>query len=209
MAKTTADAAAPAPPPFLVAFYDPHVQERDDNGRRLVDILNWTDQRLEVVHDYIQVLFPLPERSFANWDAPLIDRATRDAFAARSDLRLNVRRAFERMLAFYGFGIVFDEGNLSNWTVEQAPNFAAAANNWVVRVDHNHLRITRILRSLRVLGLEREATEFYAALLQVGRDCPGRISERSFAFWRRAAERELYLPPDVDENDVGVRWLRE
>ena len=82
-----------------------------------------------------------------------------------------------------------------------AKNSDRAFRNWVVRSDHNHLRITRIIRSLRVLGLEREAKMFFAALKRVNEES-GRIGSTSMMFWTRAAERPLYLAPD-DEKDAG------
>lgn len=77
-------------------------------------------------------------------------------------------------------------------------------------MDHNHLRISRIIRSLRVLGLEKEAQAFYQALENTK---PMRASDRSREFWRRAAERSLNIRPDLevrDEQDdsVGPEFLR-
>ena len=57
----------------LVAFY--RGEAADYQGRTLHDIWNWNDRRLEDRHDYIQVLFPLPEPSQFNARAPLLDDA--------------------------------------------------------------------------------------------------------------------------------------
>lgn len=48
----------------LIGFYRDGAQ--DDCGRTLAKILSWPDDRLEAVHDFIQWMFPLPERSGAN-----------------------------------------------------------------------------------------------------------------------------------------------
>jgi hypothetical protein len=73
----------------------------------------------------------------------------------------------------------------------------------------NHLRITRVIRSLRVLGLEAHAAVFYDAILKVNEDFPNRISSRSMMYWKRAAVRPLFLAPDEDGDDavVGPRFL--
>lgn len=71
-----------------------------------------------------------------------------------------------------------------------------------MRFNHNHLRITRMIRSLRVLGCEEAAEEFYQALLRIGKDFRGLIGERSFVFWERAAKRPLYVAPE-DEREGG------
>lgn len=73
--------------------------------------------------------------------------------------------------------------------------------NWVSSFTHNHLRITRIIRSLRVLGLEAEATAFFEAVEDVYLTT-GRIGGRSFMYWTRAIERPLYLAPE-DARDKG------
>ena len=65
-------------------------------------IQQWPDERLEAVHDFIQWLFPLPEPSPVNPLAPVLDRETVEAFAARPELRENLRVSFLRMLRFYG-----------------------------------------------------------------------------------------------------------
>lgn len=80
--------------------------------------------------------------------------------------------------------------------------FRARGRVWVSRFNHNHLRITRIIRSLRVLGLEDEARLFFEAVEGVYEDT-GKIGQRSLMFWRRAMERPLYLAPE-DEDDEGM-----
>jgi hypothetical protein len=78
-------------------------------------------------------------------------------------------------------------------------------------MSHNHLRITRIIRCLRILGLEKEAQAFYRALKNVCAE--GRISRTSEMYWTRAAKRPLNIPPDMDDEDmderVGKPFLRE
>jgi hypothetical protein len=47
--------------------------EPDHRGRYLHEIQKWPDDQLESVHDYIQWLFPLPERSGFNVSAPVLN----------------------------------------------------------------------------------------------------------------------------------------
>jgi hypothetical protein len=102
------------------------------------------------------------------------------------------------MLAFYGFNSV-----PTGESIEIIPlsDFLRASRHWFTRFDHNHLRITRIIRSLRVLGLEQNASAFFKALENVHVQFPGRLSARSVNYWRRAALRPLHLAPDVDDDD--------
>ncbi|MCJ1408786.1 hypothetical protein MMC19_002862 [Ptychographa xylographoides] len=185
--------------PPLVSFYDPSIASHNAIGRTLSSILAWNDRKLEASHDYIQFLFPLPEGSGFNWAAPVIDRDTFNAFRSRPELRARLKDSFVRMLTFYGFELR-ENGNESE--VIQGPNFPKVARNWVTRFDHNHLRITRIIRSLRILGLESEAHAFYSALSRVYQEYPGHISQKSMMFWTRADARPLYLAPE-DANCEG------
>jgi hypothetical protein len=62
--------------------------------------------------------------------------------------------------------------------------------NWISPGNHNHLRITRILKSLLILGLEEEARAFCECLKDIYRaesakSSPG-ISEVTVSFWQRA-----------------------
>lgn len=78
--------------------------------------------------------------------------------------------------------------------------FIKRAKNWVKGFDHNHLRITRIIRCLRVLGLEEEAEAFFDAIIDVHEDT-GIINAKSINYWKRAMERPLYLAPEDDEDE--------
>jgi hypothetical protein len=159
----------------------------DDRGRFLRDIQEWPDERLESVHDFIQWMFPLLQPSGANPDAPVLDRETIMAFRSRPDLQANLETSFARMLRFYGL----DLHPGPEVKIIRASNFAERSKNWLRPGNHNHLRITRILSSLRLLGREADARAFYDCLVDIYRDeCATgrpRITEPTFEFWRAAA----------------------
>jgi hypothetical protein len=158
--------------------------DTDDEGRTLDEIVGWDDARLEMVHDYIQWLFPLPERSGANPSAPVLDAESIAAIRGDPRMQGRLRAGFERMVAFYGFALERD-------ALAEGPRFASSSRNWLHAGNHNHLRLTRMLRSLRVLGLEREAMMLWDALraLYARESAAGRrtIAAETFAFWKRAA----------------------
>ncbi|KAL8775530.1 MAG: hypothetical protein Q9209_000026 [Squamulea sp. 1 TL-2023] len=204
--------------PFPLRFYSPTSPAPDSHGRTLTSILAWPDSALESSHDYIQNLFPLPERSPINPSAPIIDEQTFTAFRSSPELQAQLQKSLKRMLQFYGLELIDASQNHQTTTTEKdgeskyqvrpAPNFRSASQNWVTRFDHNHLRITRIIRSCRVLGLEDEAAAFFQALMQVVGEKRGVISQKTILFWRRAAERPLYLAPEEDEDQGrGKEWL--
>jgi hypothetical protein len=162
--------------------------EPDDLGRTYDEILLWDDERLELVHDYIQWIFPLPERSGANPWAPVLTQASISAIRSTPEMQQRLRSGYLRMLEFYGF-------QFDGERVFRIPSFAAASRNWLHAGNHNHLRMTRILRSMRTLGLRSEAEPFWEALRQLFETerSKGRrsITDETFAFWKRAATEPI------------------
>lgn len=152
----------------------------DDRGRSLADVQSMTDAQLERVHDYIQWLFPLRERSGANPWAPVLDEATVAAFHARPELRERLHRSFLRMLAFYGL-------SLSEQRVQPNETFDARSSVWLHPGNHNHLRLTRIIRSLRTLGLDAEAQALFSCLRELYEKNATRITPATFRYWEEAA----------------------
>lgn len=144
-------------------------QTPDGEGRFLREILAWPDDRMEAVHDFIQWLFPLLEPSPVNPGAPVLDAATIAEIRARPALQEAVRASAARMRRFY-----------------------QASRHWITPGNHNHLRITRILKCLKLAGLDGEASEFFGWLSTIyaaeqERPFPG-ITPRSFEFWRAAVQ---------------------
>jgi len=156
------------------------------SGWRMDEVLAWSDAELEADHEYIQWLFPLPEKSMANPWAPVLDKPTIASFHNDASLKEALRGSFIRLLAFYGFDFAGD-------AVVPASDFAAKASNWLTPSNHNHLRLTRMMRSLRVLGLETEAQALWQALRVVYAGEAGQmsISERTYKFWTRAATEAM------------------
>ncbi|KAI0429873.1 opioid growth factor receptor conserved domain-containing protein [Xylaria sp. FL1042] len=188
----------------LVNFYDPATKGPDAHGRTLDDILEWSDGRLESQHNYIQTVFPLPEGSGFGHRAPIIDEETMLIFGQSRELRKNLLRTLKRMLAFYGFDAEDKDGHEFQLVITPRRDCEVGFSRWVVRLDHNHLRITRIIRSLRVLGLEGAAKDFYDALIGVYK-ARGAVGSSTIGFWTRALEKPLRYAPDGTE----VAWLEK
>ena len=150
-------------------------------GWRIDEILAWPDSELEDVHDFIQWLFPLPEKSMANPWAPVLDKPTIAAFHNEVKLQDALRASLLRMLEFYGF-------EMKDGAIVPAEDFEERARNWLTPANHNHLRLTRMIRSLRVLGLEEEGIALWEALDAIYATDAGRntVSERTYKFWTRA-----------------------
>jgi hypothetical protein len=161
----------------LLDFYRGH--GADIEGRTLKEILAWDDDSLEEVHDFIQWLFPLPEPSQFNPDAPLLTDNDIINFKGDPQLQANLLKSFDRILGFLGFAL--EDGN-----VVEGENFSDRIPDVWAIPNHNWLRITRVLRSMTLLGLERQAKALYERLsfYYTRRRFP--IPESTFQYWTEA-----------------------
>lgn len=148
----------------------------DGSRRRLADIRRFTDAEMELHHDYIQWLFPLREPSRFSARAPILTAADIAAFRADPELGEQVRTSFARFLQFAGLEYT---GGAVRPVSGDLPLFERANHNW--------LRITRVITSLRLLGLEAEAQAFFTALEWLYESGIG-ITDDTFEYWRDAAE---------------------
>lgn len=136
---------------------------RDGRGRLLDDVLAFTDQELEAHHDYIQWLFPLDTPSAAVPGSPILTPSDIAAISACAQCQVNLRRALERMERFY-----------------------AGNDHWLVPGDHNHLRITRIIRSIRLLVGPKQAEDFFDAIMARVTQSGAPVSHTSQRYWKEA-----------------------
>jgi len=109
----------------------------DAAGRTIEAVLGFGPRPLEHHHDFIQWLFPLPEPSRAVPTAPIVSPGDIETLRSSPAAQFNLARARTHMIWFY-----------------------ETTDHWLKPEDHNHLRITRIIRSLRLLVGDREADGF-------------------------------------------------
>jgi hypothetical protein len=163
----------------LLDFYRGHGV--DAEGRTIARVWGFSDAELEAVHDFIQWLFPLRDRSRFNPDAPLLTDEDVAAFRSDPALREGLRRSFGVFLGFLGLGL---EGG----RVVEAPDYPSKRD--VFRhPNHNWLRITRVLASTRTLGLEEESSAFFGFLEHLRDSGRSGITADTFDYWRDAAGR--------------------
>lgn len=135
----------------------------DARGRTIFEVLAFDDATLERTHDFIQWLFPLAEPSRAVPDAPVLTAEDVQAIRDSAMAQCALAAASDRMEAFY-----------------------RATHDWMMPNDHNHLRITRIIRSLRLLRGDDEADAFRNAILALVEAARAPISARSRGYWSTA-----------------------
>ncbi len=159
--------------PELLAFYGD--EGTNSSGYALEQVLGWDDEDWEMQHDFIQWLFPTDEPSMFNPDTPVLDAASIARFRGDPLQRHRLRRSFDRWLAFCGVvhtddGLTFGNPNPAVWN----------------RQNHHWLRITRVLRSLNLLGLPDEAQAFFSLLTTIR----AKIDPTTWRYWERAARTE-------------------
>ena len=154
----------------------------DAMGRLHSDILNWSDERLEECHDHIQWMFPTAEKSLFAANYVCLTESDVADLRVSLDARTRILAALDRMCIFWGLG---KHEDVAKW-------------NWLHNGDHNLLRITRVIRSLRLFGLESEALEFANSAINAA--VSNKIAENTLNFWRLA----LTVPPMQSMRNVVV-----
>ena len=120
-------------------------KEPDFKGRFLHDILCFSDEDIENTHDFIQLLFPLDVQSNNAFHGYYLDTEKSVRDIRSNDLaQKNIIKS-------------------SKWFLD----FLERDDSWLRWHDHNYLRITRIIKSLRLLVSDYEANAFYQSILNL------------------------------------------
>ena len=147
----------------------------DNKGRQLADIWAFSDFQLEHTHNYIQWLFPIDKPSANNRYAPVLTE--NDIELCRQDMRIqeNLIFSFNMMLKFWGIE-------------RQDCQFILIANQpqnhklWLTRYNYNQLRISRVIRSLGLLGQIQLAKDFQYFVIKTAYDSQ-KVSEETMQNW--------------------------
>ena len=138
-------------------------KEKDNKGRYLFDYWEADNQWLEETHNYIQWMFPLDKRSFHHpFVAPSLKEYELEMAKQDEIIQYNMIMSFQRMLEFYGLRLNEVENK-----IEKNNSFEERSKVWLVVKNHNHLRLTRIIKSMRLLGLETYAEMLLDFLIEL------------------------------------------
>lgn len=135
-----------------------------------VDDENW--QAIEEAHDFVQVLFPLTEPGKANRDLVLTERDVRYLQQDKEFLKHSLI-ALHCMYKFFGLKATPD-----GMVIEHKRRFYT----FFVTSQHNHLRITRMLKFMRLMGLKKSHARFRTFCVQAARD----MKLPSLRYWKTA-----------------------
>ena len=132
----------------------------DHRGRILAMLLQQTDYQAETTHDYIQWLFPLDEPIRSVNGVPVLTQLEIDEIRQSSLAQANLAKS-------------------ARWFV----GFLERNDHWITKYNHNHLRITRIIKSLRLLASDKAADEFRDKVLALAGDNLNLVDQKARGFW--------------------------
>ena len=135
----------------------------DNRGRYISEIYSLNDQEIEGTHDFIQWIFPLREASRAVFNAPVLSEDEVREIQGNQAAQKNLAKSAEWYLGFL-----------------------KRNKHWVAKYDHNHLRITRAIKSIRLLVGDREADSLRNEILETLGDARSQIDPKAVSFWMDA-----------------------
>ncbi len=133
----------------------------DHQGRYLRDIWNFDDKAIEQTHDFIQWMFPLTEKSMSVPGVPTLYAEDVEAIRASEFARANLEKS-----ALWYLG------------------FLQRNDHWITAYDHNHLRITRVIKSLRLLVSKETAKGFLNSVFDIVGDRVNVVRQDAIGFWK-------------------------
>ena len=148
---------------LMYKIYDFLTGGKDHAGRTHVFICDQSDEWLESTHDFIQWLFPIEdERSRGDSIPDLFDEEV-EMIKQSEEAQTAMLLSASRMRRFWSKNL-----------------------HWVTEYDHNHLRITRCIKSLRLhAGVEEaETMKLWMSSFSVLK--AKLISKSSLKYWKEA-----------------------
>lgn len=160
----------------LFDFYR-HPRERLGAPYSLETIWGMSDWEMEDRHDFIQRMFPLDVPSQFNLCAPILTETVAVEFRTDPDVQANLRRSLMRFLSFLGI----EEDGKVGYRLARIPD-----NVWG-SFNHNHLRITRVLRCLGLTGLKDEQDRLWKLLKELARRPELGVEAKTLRYWEEGA----------------------
>lgn len=156
------------------------------------DIMNFEKDDLEECHVHIQWLFPLKEASSMQPTAPILTDEDIDTLKDNPVFIGKYKKGLIKMMDFYGFQpVIADEffiNQFYDWDDRDDEN-----KQWITPNNHNFLRITRIINSLRLFKQYKLCYEVFRCFSNLYWDYPEYkeiIGEISYQFWKEASDYE-------------------
>ena len=135
----------------------------DHKGRMLSDIYKFSDKEIEATHDFIQIVFPLAEPSFWSSNKYFIESQQQIDSLSKNK---NVKEAILQSASWY-------------------ISFLKRNNHWKNVNDHNLKRITRMIKSVRLIVGDIEADKIKKEIISI-KNIEKLVSQKSIKYWENA-----------------------
>ena len=135
----------------------------DHKGRMLSDIYKFSDNEIEATHDFIQIVFPLAEPSFWSSNKYFIESQQQIDSLSKNK---NVKEAILQSASWY-------------------ISFLKRNNHWKNVNDHNLKRITRMIKSVRLIVGDIEADNIKKEIISI-KNIEKLVSQKSIKYWENA-----------------------
>jgi hypothetical protein len=162
--------------------------ERNKNNVTIEEVWNFSDKELENIHNYIQFLFPIVEPDYWNRDTPKLSEEDIEEFNSDMRLRLNLVTSFNVILNFWGFILFIQGGEI---TIKKSEDYENKKKNWQTYINHNFLRITRVIHCLNDLGFYNLSDKFHKCIMDVVDENPERFNKTTIDFWNDAMVKNM------------------
>ena len=135
----------------------------DFKGRMLNDIYKFSDNEIEATHDFIQMIFPLEEPSFWSSNKYFIETQIEiDNLSSDKNIKESILQS-------------------TSWYV----SFLKRNNHWKKINDHNLKRITRMIKSVRLIVGDIEADKLKKEITSIP-NIEKLVGQKSIKYWKNA-----------------------
>ncbi len=133
----------------------------DAYKRYLKDIWMMSDDQIENKHNFIQWIFPLNVKSNAVPSSPILTKKEIISIKKSEIAQKNIKKSAE-------------------WFLE----FLSSNSYWICQSNHNHRRITRVIKSLRLIHSNEEAEKFKNSIMNLIQGNEKKINSTNIQYWK-------------------------
>jgi hypothetical protein len=133
----------------------------DIHKRYLKDIWMMSDDQIENKHNFIQWIFPLNVKSNAVPSSPILTKKEIICIKKSEIVQKNIKKSAEWFL-----------------------KFLSSNSYWICQNNHNHYRITRVIKSLRLIHSNEEAEKFKNSIMNLIQGNEKKINLTNIQYWK-------------------------
>ncbi len=133
----------------------------DIHKRYLKDIWMMSDDQIENKHNFIQWIFPLNVKSNAVPSSPILTKKEIICIKKSEIVQKNIKKSAEWFL-----------------------KFLSSNSYWICQNNHNHYRITRVIKSLRLIHSNEEAENFKNSIMNLIQGNEKKINLTNIQYWK-------------------------